>query len=266
MMHRRRILLRRRFVLLLLRVRLVGLGRPRRLSRECHENDDESDSLLLTKCALTFFLRFFPLEKKVSSAVKKRKRNTLVARHMSAETENAAKNTDDRRRDEGGEENKPSMHFIVQNVSKKHNIGTICRNCTAFDVTSMHLVGNAHYNVFGSHGSDAHVRIEHHPTLEECRETMKEKLKCAEILGVEITEESEDVSEYTFKGNTAFVLGMCVRYRSMFCCSIVVVRESFSLLFVFRDEKDRHVCMYVCVCVYVSMYRAFRFHAPFLYL
>ena len=159
-----------------------------------------------------FFLQFF-FPKKVSSAVKKkennRKRNT-VARHMSAETENA-KNTDDRRRDEGGE-NKPSMHFIVQNVSKKHNIGTICRNCTAFDVTSMHLVGNAHYNVFGSHGSDAHVRIEHHPTLEECRETMKEKLKCAEILGVEITEESEDVSEYTFKGNTAFVLGMCVRY------------------------------------------------------
>ena len=83
---------------------------------------------------------------------------------------------------------------------------------------------------------------------------MKEKLKCAEILGVEITEESEDVSEYTFKGNTAFVLGMCVRYRSMFCCSIVLVRESFSLLFVFRDEEDRHVCVYVCVClcVYVS--------------
>ena len=179
---------------------------------------------------------------------------------MSAETENAAKNTpddDDRRLcDEGGGggEKKPSMHFIVQNVSKKHNIGTICRNCTAFDVTSMHLVGNAHYNVFGSHGSDAHVRIEHHPTLEECRETMKEKLKCAEILGVEITEESEDVSEYTFKGNTAFVLGMCVRYRSMFCCSIVVVRESFSLLFVFRDEEDRHVCMYVCVCVCLCVY------------
>ena len=74
MMHRRRILLRRRFVLLLLRVRLVGLGRPRRLSRECHENDDESDPLLLTKCALTFFLRFFSPKKKVSSAVKKRKR------------------------------------------------------------------------------------------------------------------------------------------------------------------------------------------------
>ena len=174
---------------------------------------------------------------------------------MSAETENP--DDDDRRLcDEGGGgggENKPSMHFIVQNVSKKHNIGTICRNCTAFDVTSMHLVGNAHYNVFGSHGSDAHVRIEHHPTLEECRETMKEKLKCAEILGVEITEESEDVSEYTFKGNTAFVLGMCVRYRSMFCCSIVVVRESFSLLFVFRDEEDRHVCERVCVCVCVFM-------------
>ena len=70
---------------------------------------------------------------------------------------------------------------------------------------------------------------------------------------MEITEESEDVSEYTFKGNTAFVLGMCVRYRSMFCCSIVVVRESFSLLFVFRDEEDRHVCERVCVCVCVCL-------------
>ena len=99
------------------------------------------------------------------------------------------------------------MHFIVQNVSKKHNIGTICRNCTAFDVKSMHLVGSAHYNVFGSQGSDAHVKIEHHPTLEECRETMKENYKCEEILGVEITEESVDVAKYPWKGNTAFVLG-----------------------------------------------------------
>jgi len=26
------------------------------------------------------------------------------------------------------------------------------------------LVGSAHYNVFGSQGSDAHVKIEHHPS------------------------------------------------------------------------------------------------------
>jgi len=119
--------------------------------------------------------------------------------------------TNDDEDEEKEEENavamKPSMHFIVQNVSKKHNIGTICRNCTAFDVKSMHLVGNAHYNVFGSQGSDAHVRIEHHPTLEECRDAMKKELKCEEILGVEITEESVDVAKYPWKGNTAFVLG-----------------------------------------------------------
>jgi len=120
----------------------------------------------------------------------------------------------DKTNDEEEEENdavatmkKPSMHFIVQNVSKKHNIGTICRNCTAFDVKSMHLVGNAHYNVFGSQGSDAHVRIEHHPTLSECRDAVKKELKCEEILGVEITEESVDVAKYPWKGNTAFVLG-----------------------------------------------------------
>lgn len=106
-----------------------------------------------------------------------------------------------------GEQKPAEMHFIVQNVSKKHNIGTICRNCTAFDVKSMHLVGSAHYNVFGSQGSDAHVKIEHHPTLEECRETMREIYNVEEILGVEITEESVDVAKYPWKGNTAFVLG-----------------------------------------------------------
>ena len=118
---------------------------------------------------------------------------------MSAETENP--DDDDRRLcDEGGggggERNLPctsSCKTCRKNTTSAPSVATAPRS-----MTSMHLVGNAHYNVFGSHGSDAHVRIEHHPTLEECRETMKEKLKCAEILGVEITEESEDVSEYRF--------------------------------------------------------------------
>ena len=58
---------RRRFVLLLHRLHLVGLGRPRRLSRECHDDDekDESDMILncvgVDKMCVDFFLRgFFP--------------------------------------------------------------------------------------------------------------------------------------------------------------------------------------------------------------
>ena len=103
-----------------------------------------------------------------------------------------------------GEQKPAEMHFIVQNVSKKHNIGTICRNCTAFDVKSMHLVGSAHYNVFGSQGSDAHVKIEHHPTLEECRETMKETYNVEEIFTRMSGLSGTNSISYGFRGATIF--------------------------------------------------------------
>jgi hypothetical protein len=78
----------------------------------------------------------------------------------------------------------PASFVISYNVSKKHNIGTIARCCTAFGVRQvsegsgrwsamratgrtllctmwlwpqMCLVGSNQFNAFGSHGADAHV-------------------------------------------------------------------------------------------------------------
>ena len=43
---------------------------------------------------------------------------------------------------------------IAHNVSKRHNIGNLARSCSAFGVNQIILTGNAHYNLFGSHGAD----------------------------------------------------------------------------------------------------------------
>ncbi|KAK3263182.1 hypothetical protein CYMTET_27999 [Cymbomonas tetramitiformis] len=61
----------------------------------------------------------------------------------------------------------PPCYMIVHNVAKKHNIGTLARSCTAFNVAEMCLVGNDRVNVFGSHGADAHVSMKYFPKLAE---------------------------------------------------------------------------------------------------
>ena len=84
----------------------------------------------------------------------------------------------------------PECYVIVHNVAKKHNIGTLARSATAFNVAKVRcmciqstnkllnflkvicaqicLVGSRHYNTFGSHGSAAHVPLAYFANLDEC--------------------------------------------------------------------------------------------------
>mmetsp|Transcript_9299 Transcript_9299/g.18484 ORF Transcript_9299/g.18484 Transcript_9299/m.18484 type:complete len:213 (+) Transcript_9299:172-810(+) len=101
---------------------------------------------------------------------------------------------------------KPECYLILFNVSKKHNIGTILRCATAFDVTTVCLVGSRNFNTFGSHGSDAYVHLRHFETLEECCRTLKEDHGCT-IVGIEIDDEAKAIQTHPFSGNTAFMLG-----------------------------------------------------------
>eukprot|EP00890_Picochlorum_soloecismus_P001974 jgi/Picsp_1/2778/NSC_01005-R1_obp33pep like protein len=100
----------------------------------------------------------------------------------------------------------PECFLILYNVSKKHNIGTIARCATAFNVTAICLVGSRHFNTFGSHGSDAFVNMKHFGTLEECCETLKEKYGCR-IVGIEIDDSAVAVHTNPFTGPTAFMVG-----------------------------------------------------------
>ena len=51
----------------------------------------------------------------------------------------------------------PACYFIVHNIAKKHNVGTIARCATAFGAREVVLIGSKQYNAFGSQGADAHV-------------------------------------------------------------------------------------------------------------
>ena len=68
------------------------------------------------------------------------------------------------------------------------------------------LTGSAHYNVFGSQGSDAFVRFRHLPTLEDAVAYLRRERGC-EVVGVEIVEGAERVQDAPFRGSTAFMLG-----------------------------------------------------------
>ena len=43
----------------------------------------------------------------------------------------------------------PACYFIVHNVAKKHNVGTIARCATAFGAREVVLIGSKQYNAFG---------------------------------------------------------------------------------------------------------------------
>ncbi|KAF6252749.1 Alpha/beta knot methyltransferase [Scenedesmus sp. NREL 46B-D3] len=100
----------------------------------------------------------------------------------------------------------PHCYVIVYNVSKKHNVGTLLRSCTAFGVKEVCLVGSRHFNAFGSHGADAHVQLRHFPTIDSCCTYLKDTAGCR-ILGVEIDAAAQPVQGHPFSGNTAFMLG-----------------------------------------------------------
>jgi hypothetical protein len=78
---------------------------------------------------------------------------------------------------------KPYSFVVSFNVSKKHNVGTIARCCTAFNVKALCLVGSREYNSFGSHGSDLHVNMLHFASLDECCNKLRTEHGCR-IIGV----------------------------------------------------------------------------------
>ncbi|KAK9838674.1 hypothetical protein WJX74_001110 [Apatococcus lobatus] len=107
--------------------------------------------------------------------------------------------------DEGPSQTVP-CYLILHSVSKRHNIGSLLRCCTAFRVERVCLVGSRHYNGFGSHGAANHVQLDYYATLEDCCRHLKNDRQCS-IVGVEIMPEAKAVHEHPFCGPTAFMLG-----------------------------------------------------------
>ena len=105
-----------------------------------------------------------------------------------------------------GAGSEPESYLIVHNVAKKHNVGTLARCATALGVREVCLVGNRHFNTFGSQGADAYVDFRYFATLTEVREYLVGERGCT-IFGVEIVDGAASVADDPWEGNAAFFPG-----------------------------------------------------------
>mmetsp|Transcript_30733 Transcript_30733/g.67108 ORF Transcript_30733/g.67108 Transcript_30733/m.67108 type:complete len:248 (-) Transcript_30733:191-934(-) len=101
--------------------------------------------------------------------------------------------------------NPNKCYVIAHSIAKKHNLGTLARSASAFNVAQICVVGHRQLNTFGSHGADAYVPMKHLNSLTEVRSYLKDQ--GCEIIGVEIVDGAKPITEHPFKGPTAFILG-----------------------------------------------------------
>ena len=105
----------------------------------------------------------------------------------------------------GSNAGKPECRIIVHNIGKKNNIGNITRSAVAFGVTQTILCGEKKASTHGHQNTRKYMRFEHFPTLAACRTHLKEA--GFSIIGVEIGDNSKDVTTHPFTGPTAFIFG-----------------------------------------------------------
>ncbi|KAK8671046.1 hypothetical protein V6N13_037656 [Hibiscus sabdariffa] len=66
-------------------------------------------------------------------------------------------------------------YVVIQNIAKRHNVGTLARSAPAFGVSESILVGCRDFNAFCSHGSTSHLRFRHFHSLSNARLYLKGK-------------------------------------------------------------------------------------------
>ncbi|KAK8671047.1 hypothetical protein V6N13_037656 [Hibiscus sabdariffa] len=64
-------------------------------------------------------------------------------------------------------------YVVIQNIAKRHNVGTLARSAPAFGVSESILVGCRDFNAFCSHGSTSHLRFRHFHSLSNARLYLK---------------------------------------------------------------------------------------------
>ncbi|GAW80007.1 RNA methyltransferase [Plasmodium gonderi] len=102
----------------------------------------------------------------------------------------------------------PKMYVVIYNIGKKKNIGSIIRNCVAFNVRKIFVVSRKkkEVNFFGNMGTCEYICIEYFSTMKELKNYLQEN----DILlyGCEITNNSVPVTTYPFEHkDTAFLFG-----------------------------------------------------------
>lgn len=99
----------------------------------------------------------------------------------------------------------PECRIIVHNVAKKKNIGMLIRSAVAFGVSQIIIVGSRKIMTHGHQNTSRYIRFEYFEKLKDCAAYLKDNNFT--IYGVEIGNQSEDVTSHPFVGNSAFIFG-----------------------------------------------------------
>ena len=105
----------------------------------------------------------------------------------------------------------PSCYVLLNNLQSGSNIGAICRNALAFNVSEVVVVGRPNWNEkmrMADRGAKRLLKFVNFPSSALAAAYLKEQKNC-KILGLEICEGAVNLSTYEWEPNTnvCFVFG-----------------------------------------------------------
>jgi tRNA G18 (ribose-2'-O)-methylase SpoU len=103
------------------------------------------------------------------------------------------------------DESRTGLHVAIENWQHDMNIGTIVRNANAFNVSSVHIIGKRHWNRRGAMVTDRYLHIQHHDTVEQFVEAMRDDNRV--IIAVDNLPGAVAVSDTSLPAKCVLVFG-----------------------------------------------------------
>jgi tRNA G18 (ribose-2'-O)-methylase SpoU len=107
------------------------------------------------------------------------------------------------------ESQSPKSFILLSNIQSGSNIGSICRNALAFNVSEVVIVGRKDLKMRqADRGARNRLAIKYFPILADAAVYLKEEHQCI-VAGIEICEDAASVMTYPFQMNRnyAFMFG-----------------------------------------------------------
>lgn len=103
----------------------------------------------------------------------------------------------------------PRCYVVITNLQSGSNIGKICRNALAFNISEVIVVGRKSFRDKmhqADRGAKNRLNFTHFQSLEEAETYLRQEKKC-KIFGIEIMENAKSLRENPFTTSTAFMFG-----------------------------------------------------------
>jgi tRNA (guanosine-2'-O-)-methyltransferase len=103
----------------------------------------------------------------------------------------------------------PSLTIVLENIHDPHNVGAIIRTCDAAGIPKVFLLYNVEsFPKIGKKSSASAfkwVEREKYKSVDECYNTLREN--GFKIFASQVSEDSKDIYDLDFTGNSAIILG-----------------------------------------------------------